>query len=1093
MEFSRKDLARIVGKASTITERLESNLLADEAQINDSIINSRLKRWCQLAAKGNPQTFEKRLAWDGLDLNAVRRVLGTVPLADNAPLPAWGETLAAVMEASAFISPETVEEGDSEQYPFLNPEEPIPFEAVFVPFVQVARQKLIVQASSSYQFLSSVAHTTLERNLLQQLSGIGSLALQGEFVTFRNFDKPTLAPSLTQSSDGLPRGQYKQFIQHLLRDGLLSFFEKYSVLARLLATATDFWIEAIAEFLHRLAQDWSEIQQTFPGETELGQVIKVKPELSDPHNRRRSVIAITFTSGLKLIYKPRNLGLEEAYFQFLAWLNERGIPLPFKILKVINHSTYGWVEYVEHLPCEDPEAAKRYYQRAGMLLCLLHALEGKDCHYENLIASGEHPVLVDLEMLLQPQVRNIEAEEDDAQGQAVAEDLLENSVLRISLLPRWEFAPDGKKIFDISGLGGFGEQETPFQVPKWHKINTDKMAFGYEYIKLPHKANLPFLNGVTLLPNDYVEEIIAGFRQLYQFLLHRTEAISAPDGPLAPLAHQELRFMFRITKIYTMVQKNTLTSKFLQNGADRSIELDILSRAFLLYDTKPYSWSVLRREQEALEQLDIPHFTGYSDSEALVISPDRTVEKCFQQPSYELVISRLERLSNEDLAQQIAIIRGSLYSLIAREPSSSSVPETGELAPDEVAPLTSEAIVEQAIAIATELKKRASLSADGSATWIGMEYIPQTGRFQLQLLGLGLEGCCGIAFFLAALEKVTGGAGFRDLAFSALQPLRQVLNSSEVQPITENLNLGAARGCGSMLYSLVRSSQFLAEPTLLEDAKRVTSLITPEGIANDRALDIVFGAAGAILGLLALHQVTADVKSLELAITCGQHLLKHRVVSATGYKAWKTIVGQKPLTGFSHGATGIAYALLRLYQVTSEAAFLEAAQEAIAYERSVFVPEAKNWPDFRPFVTADRQVSFMTSWCNGAPGIGLARLGSLAILDSPEIRQEIDIALQTTQEFGLQGVDHLCCGNFGRIDVLLEAASRLSRPELLEMAHKQAAWIVARAERTGSFNLFDNLPQSVYHPGFFLGTAGIGYELLRLAEPDLLPSVLLWE
>jgi lantibiotic modifying enzyme len=37
------------------------------------------------------------------------------------------------------------------------------------------------------------------------------------------------------------------------------------------------------------------------------------------------------------------------------------------------------------------------------------------------------------------------------------------------------------------------------------------------------------------------------------------------------------------------------------------------------------------------------------------------------------------------------------------------------------------------------------------------------------------------------------------------------------------------------------------------------------------------------------------------------------------------------------------------------------------------------------------------------------------------------------------------------------------------------------------------LPRSVYQPGFFQGMAGIGYALLRLAHPDLLPSVLLWE
>jgi lantibiotic modifying enzyme len=63
----------------------------------------------------------------------------------------------------------------------------------------------------------------------------------------------------------------------------------------------------------------------------------------------------------------------------------------------------------------------------------------------------------------------------------------------------------------------------------------------------------------------------------------------------------------------------------------------------------------------------------------------------------------------------------------------------------------------------------------------------------------------------------------------------------------------------------------------------------------------------------------------------------------------------------------------------------------------------------------------------------------------------------------------------------------------VESAARQAAAVVARAERVGAYALHPLLPASAYGPGLFQGTAGIGYELLRLARPDLLPSVLLWE
>ncbi|HET7639605.1 MAG TPA: lanthionine synthetase LanC family protein, partial [Ktedonobacteraceae bacterium] len=62
-----------------------------------------------------------------------------------------------------------------------------------------------------------------------------------------------------------------------------------------------------------------------------------------------------------------------------------------------------------------------------------------------------------------------------------------------------------------------------------------------------------------------------------------------------------------------------------------------------------------------------------------------------------------------------------------------------------------------------------------------------------------------------------------------------------------------------------------------------------------------------------------------------------------------------------------------------------------------------------------------------------------------------------------------------------------------EVARSRVWQVVARAEQTGSFLLHPLLPERVYNPSFFQGMAGIGYELLRMAYPGGLPSVLLWE
>jgi type 2 lantibiotic biosynthesis protein LanM len=302
------------------------------------------------------------------------------------------------------------------------------------------------------------------------------------------------------------------------------------------------------------------------------------------------------------------------------------------------------------------------------------------------------------------------------------------------------------------------------------------------------------------------------------------------------------------------------------------------------------------------------------------------------------------------------------------------------------------------------------------------------------------------------------------------------------------MGIGGASGLGSVAYSLLHVSHLLDEPVLLEDARRVTDLITEDVIASDRALDVIGGAAGAILSLLALYEVRPDRRILEQAMACGDHLIEARTATDASPRAWATDEGLRA-TGFSHGSAGIAYSLLRLYEHTWDPRFLAAAKEAIAFEDTQYSPENRNWVDFRE----PGEPAYQWQWCHGAPGIGLARLGGLDVLDTEQVREDIDLAVQTTLEFGVQGLDHPCCGNMGRAELLLSAGQRLARPELEEAAKANAWRVVSRAERTGGFILHPMLPREVYNPGFFQGTAGIGYQLLRMARPALLPSVLLWE
>lgn len=405
--------------------------------------------------------------------------------------------------------------------------------------------------------------------------------------------------------------------------------------------------------------------------------------------------------------------------------------------------------------------------------------------------------------------------------------------------------------------------------------------------------------------------------------------------------------MFRPTQVYASVLQKSLQPQYLRDGVDRSIELDVLSRAFLLTDSKHPFWSILKAELKALEHLDIPYFAANSDSDALLV-PFEKIEQCFTEPSYNQIIAQFQQLNDDDLGRQVTIIRSSLYSMVAGKPGTASIDVevlATSLLDDGVFLITQEGLVQEAMQIAQDLQQRAIRAGDGSATWIGLGFLPQTKRFQLQPIEYGLyDGCCGVALFLAALTKITGDSEWCDLCLGALQPLRKILQDSDPksrQKLAKQIGIGGATGLGSIIYSLVRISQFLNDASLLEDARLATSLISPDCIAADQQFDILSGAAGAILGSLALHQVTADSGILALATTCAHHLLNNRPANDTGFRSWANM-SEKPLAGFSHGAAGIAYALLRLYEVTQDPVLLEAAEEAIVYERSLFSPTKGN-------------------------------------------------------------------------------------------------------------------------------------------------------
>ena len=114
-------------------------------------------------------------------------------------------------------------------------------------------------------------------------------------------------------------------------------------------------------------------------------------------------------------------------------------------------------------------------------------------------------------------------------------------------------------------------------------------------------------------------------------------------------------------------------------------------------------------------------------------------------------------------------------------------------------------------------------------------------------------------------------------------------------------------------------------------------------------------------------------------------------------------------------------------------------------------------------------------------------------LGSEPSRQDLRAALDTTSACSASPIDSLCCGNMGRSEILLQAHAALGDECLLAAAEATAFRAVLRSRGQDGRYSWTGPGDERFFPSFFTGAAGIGYSLLRLARPSLLPCVLALE
>ncbi len=1064
-------------RAATLAERAASlqgtALQTEQGNWTSERAEHILQQWKTQAPFQTGTTFTDRLAMDGITERDLFQLLAEPieALQARLPLPGWVEKLSQAIEEPT-LSPDVPlpEPGEQAVFAFL---------PVLRPLIANAQHHLrlgledLARHSPHLPFDVQPVMTSLVASLSKMLLTKSSRTLALELK---------VAGLLGQLSGQTPQERFQHFLQRLSQqEPIQSFFEEYSVLARQLILTCEYWVASSLEVLRRLCADWDEIRATLTPASDPGLLIEIQSGVGDLHRQGRSVMLLKFRSGFRLVYKPKSLAIDIHFQELLHWLNEHGAERPFHTLKVINKGVYGWAEFVEERECASEEEVQRFYERQGAYLALLYVLDATDFHYENLIAAGEYPILIDLETLFHPRITGPHI----LFSGTPAHEALAHSVYMIGLLPQRIWGNAEAEGVIINGLGGSEGQLTPRAVPRWEDAGTDQMRLVRTRIELPAARNLPRRNGKQVEAFDYRETLLAGFKRMYHLLLMHRDALAADLLPR--FAQDDIRFVARPTDIYARFLYNSFSPEMLRDALDRERHFD---RLWVGIQWQPHISRLIPAERADLLRGDIPFFTTRPGSRDLLTSQGAIIPEFFQESSFSRVSKRLEQLGKQDLERQIWIITASFDGAALETRSLPKKPLA--LQPSRTS-ATRKRLLTAAQAIGGRLEKDALREGD-AVGWLSLSEVREQ---EWALLPAGLDlysGLPGITLFLAYLERLTGSQHALSLAQAALYSIHALLDHSNHQQIFSTI--GAFEGWGGMLYLYSHLGKLWNEPALLQRAEGMVEHL-PSLIERDQEFDIVSGSAGCIAALLSLHAVAPSPRILGMAIQAGDHLRDKAQPTQAGI-GWKSSYQETPLTGFAHGNAGIALSLLRLAAVSGEERFRQTARAALAYERSLFSPDEQNWPDLRKERASARSTQaaeteaqrFMVAWCHGAAGIGLARLASAAYLEDAPLHDEIDAALTSTQARGFWGRNNLCHGDFGNLETLLVASQIGEWPTLPKRVKQITDALLNNLQATAQ----QEEPLSdMSSSGLMTGRAGVGLQLLRLAEPERVPSVLLLE
>ncbi|MGG0233702.1 type 2 lanthipeptide synthetase LanM family protein [Bacillus tropicus] len=1014
----------------------------------------RYQKW--LSKTGlNESIIDTLIQENNIELEYFKTVLS------NKENPELNTSLEWIAIVNRLINDNTYDNKDIE---YLEGFENIPFFAFYVPFFNYSLEVISNKFKGVHEekiFSINIENIT-KSILLTVADRIGQIGLK---VLITEINMARTGHLLSGETE---KERYASFINEFLQDKeyIQNLFNSYPVMVRLMVETVHSTVDAMFEIVYHYAEDRDQLVAIFGGD--FNTLTSIDLGAGDTHQNGRTVAMLNFNNKRKLVYKPRSLKTDELFNELLIWINKKGFKKPLKNLTVLSRDEYGYQEFISGSECNTQQEVENFYYRQGGYIALFYILNSTDFHHENIIADGEYPIFIDLETLFSNSIEFNNELTDNKSAFLKLSLNIKDSVFQSLMLPV-KFSDDPLIDYDLSGLGISGELEVePSAVNALDNVYSDQIKMVKQKVKLKEFNNTPRIKQKKTNASDYIQEIINGFTDMYKLILNNKQEFTLDNGPLYAFKNTFARQVFRATEAYARFVSASIHPNYLKNGIDREGLFYYLWHGI---NHQPKFSRIAKYEIQDLLRTDIPYFTFKVGSTSLFNSDKIEIKDFFDKTSIDVIKEKLNKLSDIDHDQQVEFIKQSLGAIATNEQKEynpygykeveKSLLDTKEYHKDQ--------FLNEAKKIGDEIVNRAIVGDNfKDALWFGLN-LDNNEQFKLSPISIDLyNGSLGIVLFLGILAKETNDEKYKKYAVAGLNYIENKLAHTKLQ------STSAFSGYSSLSYVYAYLGKIWSDQKLINQSREYINKIDSLLIKNETTYDFVGGLSGSLLVLVRLYE---EFNFTELKPICD--LIAQKLLN----QASNQIKTNTLLTGLAHGASGYAWPLLEYAYKMDQNHLLNDILAILNYENSKVNDNQDNWLDLRENESFDAPAF----WCHGAGGIGISRLMMSQIIENTNINGDLQKCINVLMTKGFGTSNTLCHGDFGNLDFLLTYAQVTKNNEYIKISREIGRHVLKQKEENGQWNLDQHGDVNIL--GFMIGISGIGFELLRLNNPNI-PSVL---